>query len=425
MESLKERDRKYIWHPFEQMKGANILPIVKGEGAYVFDEEGKRYIDAFSSWWVNLHGHSHSYLVEALHSQAKELEHMAFGGFTHPQAVNFAERLVQLLPSPIAKVFYSDNGSTSVEVALKMALQYFHNQGQSRSRFIALENAYHGDTFGAMSVTARGTRGSGFNAPFERLFFDVDYIPAPNKANRTACLEKMQLLLESDEVAGFIFEPLVQGAGGMLMHDAEILSELIELCHSKEVLCIADEVMTGFGRTGKLFASEYLTTPPDIMCLSKGITGGFMAMGATAVTQGVFDAFYSDKAKDAFLHGHSYTGNALACALANANLDLMEEKSTKESIQRIQEMHKGFVQEIKHLATVREARSLGTICAIELESDGRTSYFNAKGKDAYRYFLTKGIILRPLGNIIVLLPPYCITENDLNFIYDEIIAYLS
>jgi adenosylmethionine---8-amino-7-oxononanoate aminotransferase len=419
--SLKQKDKQYIWHPFDQMKGADIIPIVKGEGVYVFDEDGKKYIDGFSSWWVNVHGHSHPYIAEKIATQAKELEHVAFGGFTHPQAVRLAERLVNLLPQNIEKVFFSDNGSTANEVALKMAIQYWFNQGEKRNKFIALENDYHGDTFGSMSLTARG----GFNEPFERFMFDVDFIAAPTTDNREIVLKQFEELLKTNDVAAFIFEPIVQGAGGMLMHSPEVLSEMIGLCQKYDVITIADEVFTGFGRTGKLFAVDYLDNKPDIICLSKGITGGFMPLGITAVADKLYQAFYSDDKKHTFLHGHSYTGNPLACAASNASLDLFEKENVLEKITTIEKLQTQLIATIKNHKNVREARSFGTIAAIELKTHGESSYFNAAGKTAYLYLLDKGIILRPLGNVIVVIPPYCIKEDELKFIYQEITNYLN
>jgi len=419
--NLKEKDKQYIWHPFDQMKGADIIPIVKGEGAYVFDEDGKKYIDGFSSWWVNVHGHSHPYIAQAISEQAYTLEHVAFGGFTHPQAVKLSERLVNILPQNIEKVFFSDNGSTANEVALKMAIQYWFNQGETRNKFIAFENDYHGDTFGSMSLTARG----GFNEPFERFMFDVNFIAPPTTENRLEVLESFEVFLKTNDVAAFIFEPIVQGAGGMLMHSPEILSEMIGLCQKNGVITIADEVFTGFGRTGKMFAVDYLENKPDIICLSKGITGGFMPLGITAVAGKVYDAFYSDNQKHTFLHGHSYTGNPLSCAAANASLDLFESEGVLSKISRIEIQQAAFVNSIKNHPSVRAARSFGTIAAIELETHGKSSYFNAAGKKVYLYLLNKGVVLRPLGNVLVIVPPYCISEEDLIYIYQEITSFLN
>jgi len=418
--SLKERDKQVIWHPFDQMKGADILPIVKGDGAVVFDEEGNEYIDAFASWWVNVHGHAHPTIAEAIAKQAKKLEHIAFGGFSHPEAIELSERLVEVLPDTISKIFFSDNGSTANEVALKMSIQYWFNQGQKRNTFISLENDYHGDTFGSMSLTARG----GFNEPFERFMFDVNFVQPPTKENREEVLSHFRSILEKGDVAAFIFEPLVQGAAGMLMYDAEILDEMIGLCKEYEVLTIADEVFTGFGRTGKMFAMEHLTNKPDIMCLSKGITGGFVPLGITAVAEKVYQAFYSDDAKHTFLHGHSYTGNAIACAAANASLKLFEEEATLDKVDYISKKHKQFIQKVNGLKNVRAARSLGPIAAIEINNDKASSYFNSVGKEAAKFFRDNGVLMRPLGNVIVIIPPFCITEEQLEKVYKVTKEYL-
>lgn len=418
--NLEERDKNTIWHPFDQAKHTSIIPIVRGEGAYVYDEEGNRYIDGFSSWWVNLHGHANAELAQVLFDQASTLEHIAFGGFTHEKAIILAEKLLEKLPNNLAKVFFSDNGSTANEVAIKIALHYFFNLGSPKTKIIALENGYHGDTFGGMSVTGRGT----FNAPFESLLFDVCFLPVPFTENRTECIEKLKNYLETNEVAAFIFEPLVQGAGGMTIYDQNVLDELLKLCKANNVLTIADEVMTGFGRTGTFFAIDQLTLQPDMVCLSKGITGGFMPLGVTVVTNDIFNAFYSDDKSATFLHGHSYTGNALACALAVKNMEIMERSSTWNAIEMISHMHKTFYEIIKNHPKVKEVRVKGTIMAIELRSDEQTSYFNPKGKEAYHYLLQKGIIMRPLGNVLVLLPPYCISKEDLEYIYNSLIGYL-
>lgn len=419
MSELVEKDLKYIWHPFNH-KGTEIVPVVRAEGAYVFGEDGKRYIDGFSSWWVNMHGHCHPYIAQAIAAQALVLEHVAFGGFTHPQAVKLAERLVNHLPQNIDKIFFSDNGSTANEVALKMAIQYWYNQGEKRNKFITFTNDYHGDTFGSMSLTARG----GFNEPFERFLFDVEFIDTPNNDNRVEVLTRFEELLKSDDVAAFIFEPIVQGAAGMLMHSPEILSEMIALCQKYNVVTIADEVLTGFYRTGKFFSSDHLEFKPDIICLSKGVTGGFMTMGVTAVADKIFKAFDSENKKHTFLHGHSYTGNTLACAAANANLDLFEKETTQENIVRIAKQQSDFIAKIKSHPKLRDARNFGTIAAIELDTEGESSYFNTEGNDAYKWFMDKGIIIRPLGNVLIMIPPYCIKEEDLNYIYSQIEIFL-
>jgi len=413
MKSLQERDKDVIWHPFDQAKHTEIIPIVRGEGVYVYDENGTAYLDGFSSWWVNLHGHAHPKISQAIAKQAQQLEHVAFGGFTHLPAIEVAEKLLHVLPRHFSKVFFSDNGSTANEVAIKIALHYYFNKGEKRKRIVALENGYHGDTFGGMSVTGRGT----FTRPFEPLLFEVDYLPLPTKENAARCLQQMTSYLENKDCAAFIFEPLVQGAGGMMMYEADVLDQLIELCKNKGVLTIADEVMTGFGRLGKYFAIDFLHHQPDIICLSKGITGGFMPLGATVVTQDIFMAFYGDNPLQTFLHGHSYTGNTLACAAASANLDIMQLPETWQNIQRITTNQSKFNAELGTHKGVKVARSLGTILAVELVSNEATSYFNPVGKIAYSRLLEKGVIMRPLGNVLVFIPPYCITNDEMDKVY--------
>jgi adenosylmethionine---8-amino-7-oxononanoate aminotransferase len=413
--SLTDRDLKVIWHPYTQMKTAlPPVPIVRGNGACLFDENGKKYIDAISSWWVNIHGHSHPYIAQKVAEQLTKLEHVIFAGFTHPGAVELAERLLQILPVNQKKAFYSDNGSTAVEVAIKMCLQYWHNQGQSRTKILAFKNAYHGDTFGAMAVSGR----SAFTAAFDSLLFEVEFIDLPNKTN-IKHLKSHISNLRSD-LACFIFEPLVQGSAGMLMYGAEYLNELMAHCRKESVLLIADEVFTGFGRTGKAFACNHFAEQPDIMCFSKGLTGGTMALGLTTCTQQIFDAFLSDDKLKTLFHGHSFTANPVACAAALASLDIFEEPTTLENIKRIEEQHNQFASRIKHHPKLKAVRQTGTIIAMEWQTGSDTSYFSALRDKLYLYFLDAGIILRPLGNIIYILPPYCITNADLDYIYKKI-----
>jgi adenosylmethionine-8-amino-7-oxononanoate aminotransferase len=322
-DSLGFRDSEVIWHPYTQHKNLDLpIPIVKGEGSLLFDDAGNSYIDAISSWWVNIHGHANPYIAEKIYSQALVLEQVIFTNFTHEPAVRLAERLISILPGNQAKIFYSDNGSTAVEVALKMAIQYWVNKGiTGRNTILAFEHAYHGDTFGAMSVSSRGV----FTSAFKDFLFDVVFIETPNADN----LEKIKSLIEpkKEKIAAFIYEPLLQAAGGMNMYDAKDMDRLLNYVRSQEIICIADEVLTGFGRTGPFFASGLLSNFPDIICLSKGLTGGFLALGATACRQFIFDAFLSDDRTKTFFHGHSYTANPLACAAGLASLDLLEEKT--------------------------------------------------------------------------------------------------
>ena len=413
--SLTERDLKVIWHPYTQMKTASPpVPIVRGDGALLFDENGKKYIDGVSSWWVNIHGHSHPYIAQKVAEQLTKLEHVIFAGFTHPTAVELAERLLAILPDNQQKVFYSDNGSTAIEVAIKMCLQYWNNQGQTRTKMLAFKNAYHGDTFGAMAVSGR----SAFTAAFDSLLFDVEFIDLPNAENIVNL--KSQISSLKSQLACFIFEPLVQGSGGMIMYEAQYLNELIAHCRNEGVLTIDDEVFTGFGRTGKPFAANHFNEQPDIMCFSKGLTGGTMALGLTTCTQQIFDVFLSDDKLKTLFHGHSFTANPVACSAALASLDLFLDPATAENIERIKNAHAQFAERVKHHPKIKTVRQTGTIIAMEWETGDNTSYFNSLRDRLYHYFLNAGIILRPLGNIIYILPPYCITDADLNYIYSKI-----
>lgn len=413
--TLIERDQATIWHPYTQAQTAvPPVPIVRGEGVYLIDDQGKKYIDAISSWWVNIHGHAHPYIAEKVFEQLKVLEHVIFGGFTHPAAVELAERLLAMLPASQQKIFYSDNGSTAVEVALKMCIQYWSNQGTARTKVLAFNHAYHGDTFGAMAVSGRSI----FTAHFENFLFEVVYIDLPNEGNIEAI--KSQISSLKSDLAAFIFEPLVQGAAGMLMYEARYLDELLSHCQREEVLTIADEVMTGFGRTGKLFASEYLCQQPDVMCLSKGITGGTMALGVTSCSKKIYEVFLSDDQLKTLFHGHSFTANPVACSAALASIDLMEKPETMQHIARIEKQHVEFMESIKGHPKLKDIRRTGTILALEWITDDGTSYLNQLRNQLYDYFLQQGVLLRPLGNIIYILPPYVITDEQLGYIYEKL-----
>lgn len=417
--NLQERDRAVNWHPYTQMKTAeNIIPIVKGEGVYLFDEDGKKYIDAVSSWWVTLHGHANSYIAQRVSEQLNTLEQVIFAGFTHEPAIQLSENLLQLLPKNQEKVFYSDNGSTAVEVALKMCIQYNFNQGKDKNKVLAFKNAYHGDTFGAMSVSGRSV----WTKPFGEMLFDVIFIETPTSDNLDSL--KTQILNIADEVRCFIYEPLVQGAAGMLMHKPEDLSELMKFCREQNILLIQDEVFTGFGRTGKLFAADYLLEKPDIMCFSKGLTGGTMPMGITTTSGEIFNAFLSDDQYKTLFHGHSFTANPLACTAALASMELLLKQENLDQIRLISEKHLEFSKILKQHPKVENTRQAGTILAWEIKNDEQTSYFNEIGKIFYEEFLKRGIIMRPLGNVIYLVPPYCITCDELDFIYQNIAEVL-
>ncbi|HMO63342.1 MAG TPA: adenosylmethionine--8-amino-7-oxononanoate transaminase [Ferruginibacter sp.] len=407
----------YIWHPFTQMKtAAPPLHVIKANNCTLHTADGKQYIDAIASWWVNIHGHCNSHIANAIAMQAQTLEHVIFAGFTHTPALELAEKLVQLLPGGFAKIFFSDDGSTSVEVALKMAIQYWHNQGIQKTTIIAFENAYHGDTFGAMSVAERNA----FNAAFNPFLFEVKQLPLPNAGNIETIKKQVCTIAETGNVAAFIFEPLVQGAAGMLMYEAQYLDDLIALAQQHQIICIADEVMTGFGRTGKNFAIEYLQHSPDIICLSKGITGGFMPLGVTACTQKIFDAFYADDKMKTFFHGHSYTANPLACAAANTSMQLLDTENCRQQIAAIGEQHTLFAQRIQQHPLVKNIRQQGTILAFDVHTAESTSYFNSIQTTLYNFYLEQGIFLRPLGNTVYIMPPYCININELHTVYTAI-----
>lgn len=414
-ESLITRDKKVIWHPFTPQKYMpEPIPIVKGSGTLLTDSEGRNYIDAISSWWVTLHGHAHPYIAQKIFEQASTLEQVIFAGFTHEPAIRLAERVLEILPPGFSRVFYSDNGSTSTEVALKMSVQYWWNRGEKqRNKILALNNSYHGDTFGAMSVSDRSV----FTLAFHDKLFEVIFIDAPET-------ESVAYDLPWDEIACFIYEPLVQGAGGMKMYSARGLDQLIGLCHQHQVICIADEVMTGFGRTGKHFASLYMLQQPDIICLSKGLTGGTMPLSITACKPQIYEAFVQDDLLKTFFHGHSYTANPIACAAALASLDLLLKPECQEQIQHIHEQQLSFKEQLKESGLpVRNLRVLGTIIAFEIDK-GRDEYLNNISTVITKKAMSKGVYLRPLGNTLYLMPPYCITMAELNQVYSTIISLL-
>lgn len=416
---LRLRDKAVNWHPYTQMKTAeHIIPIVSAKGVYLTDSDGKSYIDAVSSWWVTLHGHSHPYIAQKVSEQLSTLEQVIFAGFTHKPAIELSERLLALLPNNQQKVFYTDNGSTAIEVGLKMCIQYWFNKKQKRNKVLAFKNAYHGDTFGAMSVSGRGI----WTDPFGAMLFEVIFIDVPTKENFEA--NKRIIDQHADDIACFVYEPLVQGAAGMLMHESECLSELMTYCRSKNILMIQDEIFVGFGRTGKLFAADHLTEKPDVMCFSKGLTGGTMPLGLTTCTNEIYDAFYSEEKDKALFHGHSFTASPLACTAAVASLDLLLRPETQDDIARIVAQHKAFADKLQLHEKVKCVRQTGTILALEWKTGNTTSYFDDIHDRLYAYFLNKGILLRPLGNIIYLLPPYCVTNEELNHIYTTIFQAL-
>ncbi|MEP6844898.1 MAG: adenosylmethionine--8-amino-7-oxononanoate transaminase [Panacibacter sp.] len=424
---LTERDKKYIWHPFTPQKNmVTPIPIVKGQGTLLYDDKGKSYIDAISSWWVTLHGHAHPYIAEKIYEQALKLEQVIFAGFTHQPAVDLAERLINLLPLGFSKIFYSDNGSTSTEVALKMAVQYWWNQSTidnrqstGRNKILAFKNSYHGDTFGAMSVSDRSI----FTLAFHDLLFEVIFVDTPTQDNINDTANTIEQY--ANGIAAFIYEPLVQGAGGMKMYDAMLMDELLSIVKSHDIICIADEVMTGFGRTGRLFASEYLHHKPDIICLSKGLTGGTMALGVTACNEKIYNAYVDDDKLKTFFHGHSFTANPLACTAALASMDLLEEPQTFAAIEWLTKENEKFKEQLinEYYSFCRNVRCLGTILAFEI-ADGKDEYLNNISGVISAECLAKGIYLRPLGNTLYIMPPYCITKDELSKVHSAIVDIL-
>ena len=415
--TLQERDEKYLWHPYTQHKTARQpIAIAKGEGAYLWDEHGKQYIDAIASWWVNPFGHSNKFIADAIYKQLTTLEHVLFGGFTHEPAIVLAEKLIEILPANQQKIFFSDNGSTAVEVAIKVALQFFYNKGESRFTIIAFDNAFHGDTFAAMAASGI----SFYTQAFEGMFIDVVRIPVPIEGSETAGIEALKNAIATHKCAAFIFEPLVQGAAGMVMYEPAALDKLIRICKENNVLTIADEVMTGFGKTGKTFACNHLEMMPDMLCLSKALTGGTIPMAITTFTQELFDAFYSEDINKALFHGHTFTANPTGCAAALASLALLQTDVMQENISRVNKSHLAFKEKIKQHDRVATVRVLGVILAMEIKTTSDNAYYGDFRNRLYDFFIENGVILRPVGNIVYVLPPYVVTDLQLRKIYETI-----
>ncbi len=415
--NLSQRDKKHNWHPYTQHKTATDFPaIVKGEGALLWDENGKEYIDAIASWWVNPYGHSNTFIADAIYKQLTSLEHVLFGGFTHEPAVVLSEKLMEILPSNQKKIFYSDNGSTAVEVAIKVALQFNYNKGITKTKIIAFEDAFHGDTFGAMAASGI----SFYTQAFQGSLLEVVRVPIPTAGNEEKALQVLQELLATNEYAAFIFEPLVLGAAGMVMYSPEVLDKMIALCKDHSVFTIADEVMTGFGKTGKTFATDYLTNKPDMMCLSKALTGGTIPMAITTFTQEIFDVFYDDDINKALFHGHTFTANPTGCAAALASLELLQTSEMQANLKRVNQSHLEFENKIKSHPKVKTTRVLGVIFALEIKTSSEESYYGTLRNKLYNFFIENGVILRPVGNIVYILPPYIMTNSQLQKVYQTI-----
>jgi adenosylmethionine---8-amino-7-oxononanoate aminotransferase len=414
----------YVWHPYTQMKTMpEPLRVRSGKGVMLELEDGRKLMDCISSWWVTLHGHSQSEIAEAIYHQALQLEQVIYAGLTHEPAERLAQRLIHLLPEGLTHVFYSDDGSTSVEVGLKMAFQYWKNLGVTgRTRFLSFEGAYHGDTLGAMSVGHRSV----FTDSFKEMMFEVDFLPYPEtfmddpdiEEKESKALSALDTLLEKkgNIYAALIIEPLVQGAGGMRMCRPEFLVSLQNRLKQHDILMIYDEVMVGFGRTGDFFACQKSKIQPDILCLAKGLTGGFLPLAATICTEKIFQSFYDDDPYKTFYHGHSYTANPLGCAAGLASLDLLE--ANKNRFMHMETWHHKGIKELKSHSALHRFRTCGTIAAMDVRVKKEEGYLNAIGPILKQKFFDKGFLMRPLGNVIYILPPYCITKNELFSIYE-------
>jgi adenosylmethionine---8-amino-7-oxononanoate aminotransferase len=426
-------DRAHLWHPYTQARTAPApIPIARGEGVYLYTEDGRRILDGISSWWVNIHGHSHPRLNEALARQAATMEHVMFAGFTHRPAAELASRLVEILPGNLPRIFYSDNGSTAVEVALKMSFQYWQNRGQEQRRcFVTLDHAYHGDTVGAMSASAESL----FTDPFKPLLFRAQRAHAPyclrcpagleRSSCHIECLQSLESILNArgDTIAAVLVEPMLQGAGGMIVWPAEFLRGVRELCSRHGTLMIADEVLTGFGRTGKMFACEHGPVRPDIICLSKALTGGYLPLGVTAATEEIYESFLSEDRRKTFFHGHSFTANPLACAVALASLDLLIENRSLERVARLEALFRDRMRNFESIPNVAGVRILGGVAAIELEAEAG-GYLEPIGPRLAAEFLRRGLLLRPLGNVVYFMPPYVIEDGEAHWAIEQIEAVL-
>ncbi len=417
--TLKERDKKHLWHPLTQHKiHPEALPIVKAKGVLLYGEDGTTYIDGIASWYTAMYGHCNDYILQKAQEQMQKLDQIVFSGFTHEPAIKLSEELIKILPGNQEKIFFSDNGSTANEVGIKMALQYHFNKGEKRNTIIAFEDGFHGDTFGAMSASGLSV----YNGPFEDFFIDVKRIPTPNSENMDSTLKQLQDIINTNQVAAFIYEPLVQGANAMHMFEAEHLDQILNICKESKVITIADEVMTGFGKTGKNFASEYIETKPDIISMSKALTAGFVPMAVTSCTQEIYDAFLDDSVGKAFFHAHTYSANPIACAVAISGVELLHSEEIQNNIQRIIKSHEQFNDKIKDHPKVKTTRQKGIIYALDLNIE--MDRYGKKRYEIFNHFIESGVFLRPLGSTIYILAPYVITEEQLNTIYDVIVDLL-
>ncbi|SFF99300.1 adenosylmethionine-8-amino-7-oxononanoate aminotransferase [Novosphingobium sp. CF614] len=406
-----------IWHPFTQHGLAEPIPLVThAAGALLHTADGGTVIDAISSWWVTTHGHCHPRIMTAIAEQAGKLDQIIFAGWTHQPAEELAAGLRAMMPASLTRVFFSDSGSTSVEVALKMALGYWHARGEPRHRIVVMEHSYHGDTIGAMSVGARGV----FNRPYEPLLFDVARIPFPAPGTGQDTLDALEAFCKTPDTAALIVEPLVLGAGGMLVYGADTLAVMRDICARHGVLFIADEVMTGWGRTGTLLACEQAGVVPDILCLSKGLTGGAVPLAVTMASEPVFQAHWSGERARMFFHSSSYTANPIACAAANANLAIWREEPVLQVVTDLARRQAAWVEKLGRFCHFDNPRTLGTIAALDLRTQGEGGYLDSLAPRLMAFFRERGVLLRPLGNTVYVMPPYCISDEQLGQIWDAI-----
>lgn len=408
-------DKKHIWHPLTQHQlHPEHIQIKKAKDAVLYDDNGNEYIDGIASWYTCMYGHCNPHITDAVSRQIKTLDHVVFTGFTHEPATNLAKLLMKILPQNQQKIFFSDNGSTSVDVAIKMSLQYHFNKGNKRNKIIAFENGFHGDTFGAMSVSGLSI----YNGPFEDYFLNVARIPVPNENNIQEVKLLFTKLLSENNVAAFIYEPLVQGAAAMKMHKSKHLDELLQIATHHEVINIADEVMTGFGKTGKNFASEFMSNMPDIICLSKSLTGGLVPMAITSCTEKIYKAFLSSKMEQGFFHGHTYSANPTSCTAAIASIELLMSEEIQNSIDRIKTSHKSFLEKINKHPKIKSTRQQGIIVAIDFNIE--TDRYGDLRYKLFDFYMKKGVYLRPLGNTVYILAPFIISNEQLTKIYKAI-----
>lgn len=430
MTDWTEKDRRYVWHPFTQHQTEAVPPVItSAKGASLFDENGREILDMISSWWTCVHGHSHPALNKALSDQVNRLDHVMFAGFTHPAAAGLAEKLADTLPGDLSRVFFSDNGSTAVEVALKLSYQYWKNKGEEgRTLFLAFDGAYHGDTVGAMSVG----KGCGFFKTFGDLLFNVDMLPFVEtwdddndidaKEQQALAMIETVIAAHKNKVAALIVEPVMQGASGIRFCRPSYVRQVSDIARRHGILVIYDEVAVGFGRLGTLFACEQIGFTPDLICLSKGLTAGYMPMAVTVATETIFKAFLSDSAARMLMHGHTFTANPLACAIALKSLQLFEEEKTLAKIAAIEKQHRAFLKTLIGHPLIQKPRVHGSVLAFNLGGDGQ--YKSSGGEFLRDYYLQRGLNIRPIGSTVYLLPPYCITDEELRRAYDGILEGL-